>query len=84
MSKYILSFSVQSLLRGQSPTNTRAADVVSLAELQGDDGKRCSARKYYRKGGGVGGAKLMKESDEHRFELLPGRFCRGGRGLGGE
>ena len=59
MSKYILSFSVQSLLRGQSPTNTRAADVVSLAELQGDDGKRCSARKYYRKGGGVGGAKLI-------------------------
>ena len=29
-----------------------------------------------------GGAKLMTESDERRFELLPGRFCRGG-GLGG-
>ena len=31
-----------------------------------------------REGGRGGGAKLMTESDEHRFELLPGRFCRGG------
>ena len=40
-----------------------------------DDGKRCSAWKYYRKGrvGGWGGAKLMTESDEYRFELLAGR-----------
>ena len=39
-----------------------------------DDGKRCSAWKYYRKGrGGRGGAKLMTESDEYRFELLAGR-----------
>ena len=48
-----------------------------------DDGKRCSAWKYYQKGrGGWGGAKLMTENDEYRFELLPGRFCWGGVGGG--
>ena len=35
-----------------------------------------------REGGGVGGAKLMTESDEYRFELLPARFCWGGVGGG--
>ena len=49
-----------------------------------DDGKRCSAWKYYRKGGGGGGggAKLMTESDEYRFELLPEGFAGGGFGGG--
>ena len=47
-----------------------------------DDGKRCSAWKHITER--VRGAKLMTESNEHRFEFLPGRFCGGGLGGGGE
>ena len=46
-----------------------------------DDRKRCSAWKYYRKGG-VGGGKLMTESNEYRFEFLRGRLTESAVALG--